>query len=430
MPYDFAVSPKGRRALALGLGFAFWAASAHAQPTSPDTLSIAAALARAEATSPALRAAGFEADAREALASQADRLPNPTLGLQAENIGVTGDETLQVTFALAQTFELGGDRAARRAVASADFTLANSDVDLGRLRVIAAVQARFTSAIAAQESARLAAESIELAERVRWVTSEQVEAGDRSPVDLTRAEVAVAAAEAKAARTEAVRRAAFSALAALWNDVPDFRAVEPIVVDLSVPPFEALSDRLAANPALARFAAERARREAVIRVERAQRIPNVTISAGYRQFFDPSAGAFVVGVALPLPVFDRNGGNVAAARARLAAVDAEREAFLVEAQIMLAEAYGELTAAAAESEILRTEALPRAEDVTDRIEEGYREGKFELLDVLDARRTLVALRSDYMDALAAFRSASADVARLLGLTDLSLFSIESPPAPY
>ncbi len=397
--------------------------------TPPDTLTFSEAVQRAQSSNPALRAAGFEKEATEAIVSQSGRLGNPTLHFETENLGASGSETTQATLVLSQPIELGGDRSARRAVAQADVDLATSALDLALVRLVADVRTRFATAIAAQDGVRLAAESLELAETARYVTSEQVDAGDRSPVDLTRAEVAVAEAQAHAARANAKEHAAFSALAMLWREAPDFAAVESIEVELSVPPYELLTAGLAASPTLARFAVETARREAVVRLERAHRIPNPTISAGYRQFFDPGAGAFVVGIALPLPVFDRNSGNVAAARARLAAVDAEQDAFLIEAQTLLAEAYGELTASAVEARILRLEALPRAEDVADRIDEGYREGKFELLDVLDARRTLVALRSNYMDALAAFRGASADVARLLGLADLTLTSIEQIPTP-
>lgn len=431
MSYGLAVPPKGRHISSpgtfLALLFAFQTAAVGAQPLPPDTLTLVDALARTEAAGPALRAGALEVEAREALFGQAGRLLNPTLELVAENIGAPDEETTLVTFALAQTVELGGDRAARRAVARADIGRATSQFNLTRIRVFAGVRTRFATAVSAQEAVRLASESVELAETARYVTSEQVEAGDRSPVDLTRAQVAVAEAQAKAARADAVQHAAFAALAALWSDVPDFGTVESIDVVLSVPPYEVLAARLAASPILVRFAAETARREAAVRVETARRIPDPTISAGYRRFFNPGAGAFVVGIALPLPVFDRNGGNIAAARARLAMIDAERDAFLIEAQARLAEAHGELAAAVAEAEILRTEALPRAEDVADRIDEGYREGKFELLDLLDARRTLVALRSDYADALAAFRSASTDVARMLGLADLTRSSIELSP---
>jgi cobalt-zinc-cadmium efflux system outer membrane protein len=434
MPYGFTVPPRWGYALtprcALALLLACRAVPAQAQALPPDTLTFTDALRRAEASSPALRAAGLEADAREALVGQADRLPNPALDLEAENLGAAGEEATQATIALAQTVELGGDRAARRALARAEADLAVADLAVASLGVAAGVRAGYAEAAAAQEAARLAAEAVALADTARAVTAEQVDAGDRSPVDLTRAEVAVAEAAAEAARAEAARRAAFAALAALWRAAPDFGAVAPFDATPTVPPYEDLAALLAASPTLARFAAEAARREAVVQLEHARRVPDPTISAGYRQFFDPGAGALVVGLALPLPLFDRNTGAVAAARARLTAVEAERAAFVVEAQTALAAAYGDLAAAAAEMEVLRQEALPRAEDVAARIDEGYRAGKFTLLDVLDARRTLVALRTRSADALAAYYHAAADVARLLGLADLTrLTPAPSPDLP-
>src|SRR5690606_13361923 len=148
------------------------------------------------------------------------------------------------------------------------------------------------------------------------------------------------------------------------------------------------------------------------RLEEARRLPDVTLSAGYRHFTASGDGAFVGGVSVPLPLFDRNRGAVAAARVRLLAADDERDAALVDARAVLAEAHGALAAAYAEATTLRAEALPRAEDVAARIEEGYREGKFALLDVLDAQRTLAAVRARYADALAAYHAAAAAVDRL------------------
>jgi cobalt-zinc-cadmium efflux system outer membrane protein len=108
---------------------------------------------------------------------------------------------------------------------------------------------------------------------------------------------------------------------------------------------------------------------------------------------------------------------------RLGAVDAERESARLDARAALLEAYGALDAAFAEAEALRTGVLPGAEDVAARIEEGYREGKFALLDVLEAHRTVVGAHARYADALAAYTRAEADVERV---TALPLFAPDQP----
>jgi cobalt-zinc-cadmium efflux system outer membrane protein len=377
-----------------------------------DTLSFDRALTRALEGSPRLRAAELEVEARQALTRHAGRLPNPIFDTEAENVAASGPDNAVVTATVGQRLELGGDRAARRRLAARDADVAANEVSVRRLGITALTRTRYAEASAAQARLRLAEEVVELAQAVLAATTEQVDAGDRSPVDQTRTEVALLEAEIDAGQAEAARLAAFSRLAALWNEAPDFDAVAALPPPEAVPPFDVLAEHLARSVALAVWDVEAERRAAVVRLETARRIPDLTLSAGYRRFTESGDMAFVGGLSIPLPVFNRNGGAVAAARARLRAAEAESESALVESRADLAGAHGELAAAYAEASTLRTEVLPRAADVAARIEEGYRAGKFSLLDVLDIQRTLAAARARYADALVAYHTAAADVDRL------------------
>jgi cobalt-zinc-cadmium efflux system outer membrane protein len=346
------------------------------------------------------------------LARQAGRLPNPVLNAEAENVASSGPEEAVVTAAVGQLVELGGDRGARQSLATTEAELASAEATLARLELEASTRTRYAEAVAAQARIRLARAAVELAQAALAATTEQVEAGDRSPVDQTRVEVALAEAQAEVAQAEAAQRATFARLAALWAEPPAFDAVAPLPPPEPAPPFDTLAEQLRQSVALSMWDVEAERREAAVRVEEARRIPDVTVSAGYRRLTATGAGAAVVGVAVPLPVFDRNGGAVAAARTRLQAADAERAAALVEARAMLAEAHGALTAAYAEATAFQRDVLPRAEDVVARVEEGYEAGKFSLLDVLDAQRVLAAARTRTGDAIVAYHAAAADVERL------------------
>lgn len=391
------------------------ALTGHAVAQSPpptDTLTFDAARARALDASPRLRAARLNLETRRALARQAGRFPNPTLDAEAENVGSSGPEEAVVTIAVGQLVEFGGDRGARRRVATHEATLAAAEAALGRLDLEALLRTRYAEAAAAQARVRLTRAAVELARTALEATAEQVDAGDRSPVDRTRTEVALAEAHADAAGAEAIQVGAFARLAALWAGAPDFDRVADLPPPEPVPAFDVLAERLTGSAALTVWEVETERRQAAVDVERARRIPDITVAAGYRRFTATGDGAAVLGLAVPIPVLDRNGGAVAAARFRLQAADAEREAAFVEARAALAEAHGTLSAAFAEATAFQTEVLPRAEDVAARIEEGYEAGKFSLLDVLDAQRTLAAARARHARALAAYYTAAAEIERL------------------
>jgi cobalt-zinc-cadmium efflux system outer membrane protein len=377
-----------------------------------DTLTLEAAVQRTLSSNPGLRAASLEVDARTALARQAARLPNPTLETEAENVGSSGAEAAVLTASIAQLVELGGDRGARRRLASREADLARTDAAAARIDYVRFARVRFAEAAAAQARLNLAETAEALARRSLEVTAEQVDAGDRSPVDETRAELQVAEASAERASAAAERTAAFARLAALWAAEPDFSAVEALPVPEPLPEFDTLDSRLTGSAALALWSIEVDRREAALRLERAQRIPDLTLSAGYRRFSGTGDRAFVGVLSLPLPLFSTNRGGTSAARSRLLAAEADRDAAAAAARADLAAVYGEAAAAYAESVSFRDDVLPRAEDVVARIEEGYREGKFALLDVLDAQRTLADARARYAGALAAFHIATAEIERL------------------
>jgi cobalt-zinc-cadmium efflux system outer membrane protein len=124
--------------------------------------------------------------------------------------------------------------------------------------------------------------------------------------------------------------------------------------------------------------------------------------------------AFVMELSMPLPVFDRNQGNRLEARYRLAKAEEEQRTATVQAHAALGEAYAALVAAYAAATALKNDALPGAHSAFDATSEGYRQGKFGFLDVLDAQRTLFEVRGQHIEALATYHQAVADVERLIG----------------
>ena len=120
------------------------------------------------------------------------------------------------------------------------------------------------------------------------------------------------------------------------------------------------------------------------------------------------------GVGLSLPLFDRKGGALDETRARLSQARAERAAVQSRIGLARATAYDALATALETSRSLREVSLPRAQAVHASVQEGYRRGKFGLLDLIDARRFLLQARLEYIDALRSVWTARADLARLVG----------------
>ncbi|MHC4558816.1 MAG: TolC family protein, partial [Planctomycetota bacterium] len=110
----------------------------------------------------------------------------------------------------------------------------------------------------------------------------------------------------------------------------------------------------------------------------------------------------------------RNQGNINEAVYMLAKAKNDRKAVETNTHAALAEAVTKLSSAFSETTVLKSDVLPSAQSAFDAASQGYREGKFEYLDVLDAQRTLFEVRGKYIKALAKYHKSRADAERLIG----------------
>lgn len=387
------------------------------EPTGDITLTqaVAASLLR----SPELAAFSQEIRAREAAVLQAGLFPNPTFGANAANFanararGFDGDV---VTLELSQLIELGGKRAARIEAAQQTQELADWDYETVRIAVVTQVAQAFTEVLGAQARLDLAWQTTELADRVAATVGNQVKAGEVSPVEETRAKVALATVRTDLTRAERELEAARRRLASFWGSIePHFvKARGELEVTAPIPTLEQLQARVHQNPELARWATELAQRQALVELEKTKAIPDVTATVGTSYYRQNNDYVLLAGVSVPLPVFNRNQGGILEAERRRGKAEDERRVAEVRVGTALSTAYQTLAAAHAEAETYKTSILPGAESAYEAVQKGYRFGEFALLDVLDTQRTLFTARAQYLRALTAYHQGIAEVERLIG----------------
>jgi cobalt-zinc-cadmium efflux system outer membrane protein len=392
-------------------------------PTAAISLRDVIALALLQ--SPELTTFAWETRARESRIVQAGKQPNPVVGVLAEDLelsrlaGHSNSQVVQTqaTVQLSQIIELGGKRTARQHLAVLNRELAAWDYETARIEVLTQVTRAFIDVLAAQELVALTTRTTRLLEEVQQSVSTRVTAGVVSPVEQTRAEVALASARVELNRATRLLDASRSRLVAFWGaSEPRFlAAVGDLTVRPQPPSLTELRARITENPDLARWASEIAQRQASLALEQSKRVPDITAIAGYRRFTDADRDALVVGLSIPLPVFDRNEGGIAEAENRLAKASEEQRATQAHVSTALAEAYRVLSSAHQEVLTLQAAVLPGAQQTFAAVSEGYRLGKFGYLDVLDAQRTLISASGQHLRALADYHKAIADVERLTGV---------------
>ncbi|MFZ4875982.1 TolC family protein [Janthinobacterium sp. Mn2066] len=381
------------------------------EPAGPLTL--AAAQALAVGNNPTLSAARHELAAQGGALQQAQALPNPELQTLVED---TRRATRSTTVQLNQLIELGGKRGARSLVAQRGQEVAEAALAMQQADTRAAVTSAFIDVLAAQESLRLADSAQALAARASDITARRVTAGKASPVEETRARVAEASVRLELNLARGALASARKRLAALWgNPAPRFSVAAGTLDALPpLPPGSDLATRLQQAPALQQARSTLAQRQAMLEVEQRRATPDITVSLGMKRSEELGRNQAIIGLSVPLPLFDRNAGNQLEALRRSDKASDELAATTLDLQTALADARERLNTARLDVESLRRDILPGAQSAYDAASKGFEFGKFAFLDVLDAQRTLLQAKNQTLRALTEAQQAAAEIERLLG----------------
>ena len=412
METHFSRGAHARLAIA-ALIFAAGVSAPHAEPAPPYLV----LFRQAESTAPRLAESAANVRGAEGQALQATVRPNPSLGLEVENIGSSGRfsglSNTQTTLSVNQPIELGGKRSARIAAGEAGIGAAAARnrqvaIDFGYDFAIA-----YAGAEVAQARTALLEEAVMAAQEDLRAARALVNAGREADLRAVQAQAATAAAEAdlEAARAGALN--AFAQLASLAGVGRPYTSVDnsllPRANNLPPPPTEPP----VTTPAVASALAEREAAARRVVVERTRAVPDVTALLGIRRLTGDNATVFVGGVSIPLPLFDRNRGNIAGSIAQLDAADARLTAARLDAENGYRSAASQ--AMAAETRVAASVQAETAADEAYRLARvGYDAGRTPLIELLTARGNLTAAQSATLDARLARIAAEAALARLFG----------------
>lgn len=383
-----------------------------------EPLRLEEAVARSLASNPSLAAEAAELRAAQARA-QREGLATPyVIGGELENVGgtgaVSGVRSAETTLRLGRIIELGGKRAARQALATAEVNRQRNVGDTARLDIASRATARFIEVVADQQRLDYARERVTLAERTRREVAAWVVAARNPESDLRAAEIAVAEAELDREHAEHELASARVTLAATWGALePDFIAVAGDLGTLpTVQPFATLAARLPMTAAQRNALLEAETVAARRRVAEAGAKPDINVSLGVRRLEALGDQGLVMSVSVPLGSKPRASLAIAEADAQLAALESRRDAQRTESHQDLFQKYQELIHARTEFTALRTRILPKAEQAFAFTRRGFEAGRFSFVALTQAQRTLFALRERSVEAAARYHTFLVEVERL------------------
>ena len=345
---------------------------------------------------------------------------NPQLSASAGPRFVAGERSIAFDIGLGHTFELGGKRDARRAVADAKIESADAEIVAARLRARIEAWRAFQVALVMRERVAMAMEAEQVASQVQTATTERqkVGFGTQLEINLTTSEVG----RARHDRLDAERKydAAVAELAsaigagASETFEPEGQLVPPpmLATDVNALVARAMKERPEAR--VARASTNVARAE--IRAADAQAVPDLSIGVTYAYERDPDATSQTIlgSVGIGLPVFNRNQGARKAARSTSRRAEIELAWTSTEIEREVRVAISGYTRA-------REAVLGFDKEVNERLHENlelarasYTSGKIDYFQFNVVRRELLASRNAYLDAFEETVEAWSDVQQALG----------------
>jgi cobalt-zinc-cadmium efflux system outer membrane protein len=383
-----------------------------AQPAASSPLTFRAALDLAVSRNLGLAAARRQKAIREAQVRIAGQWANPEFGFE-----VTQDAPHEnLTFGY--PIEISGQRGRRIALAKSELSLADLDVRIEMRTLQRNLRQAFYGLLGADERLRLADDVLALAARARQVAQAQFDEGAAPRLDVLQAELGLARATAD---VELARSSRVSALADL-NAVLDQPAgqVVAIIGDLADTPqapgfAHAMELAAASNTELLTAEHEIAVEEHRLNLLRAERVPTPTITVGVPM---NAPGEFnvgkSVGVAMSIPLFSRNQGEIAQSLATIEQIRARRDAVRRVTENAIYGALARMEAERRQVETYRSRVIPAATELAGLAEESYTLGRSSVLSLLDAQRSLRDVRREYLQALLDLQSARADLEEAIG----------------
>lgn len=367
-------------------------------------------LALARTKNPDLAAAMARIVEAQGRMVQAGLYPNPTAGYSGNQINDGPGTAGQQGGFVSQEFVTAGKlkiarEAARFGVTAADWHAASKWYDTAA-RVKTAYYEYVAAVAVLRESERMAALFADgLARTEKLAAAGKVETYDvtRLKVEVTQTANRVGAAKQRVAAAE--RMLVVAVGADLSSSVP----ADDLPTAATVPTFdESLAFAGRSSFVLAAAAeAEQARIE--VKQAEVKPIPNVQTMTTVAHDFTTRAPMASVLVGLPLPLWDKNQGNITAAKARLVAADAAVEQARLRTLERLTNAHQRYENARRQLDLYKTKILPDAEAALGQIEKVYATRGERFFDTLDARRVLAQARIDYAQSLGDLWAAAAEI---------------------
>jgi cobalt-zinc-cadmium efflux system outer membrane protein len=370
--------------------------------------------------------------AAEGRKKQSGSYPNPTVGYQGEQIRGGSFHGGEQGFFVQQDIVLGGKLGLNRKIFDQELTQAETEAEEQKVRVVTNVRMSYIQALAAQQTLELRHNLNKLADDAVETSHQLANVGQADAPDVLESEVEAQLAQLAVTMAEQNQQRVWRALAAVvGNPRLHLMKLEGKLED--TPPVNAdeLVDKMVNEGPAVRIAELGVKRaEAALARAKREPIPDLQLRVGMQQNGELLSNGRAVGlqgfadVGVRIPLFDRNQGNIAAAKADVERVRREVERVKLVLRERAASVVQNYMFSQAAVDRYKNQIIPRAQKAYEMYSKKYQEMAAAYPQVLIAQRTLMQLEVSYTTALESFATSSTSLQSYL-LTD----GLEAPSQP-
>lgn len=332
---------------------------------------------------------------------QAGLYPNPVIGYQAMQIGDEGKAGQQGAY-FSQQIVTAGKLKLDQQIAAQDMQRIFQQLEIQKLRVLSDVRTWFKNVLIAQNRLAVAGELVKVANIGEEATSKLNKAGQVGLDDVLQAQIEADSAHIILIKAQNQHREAWQRLTLVMG-LPQLQPkLVAGSVDKNLPEFDwqqVFTSLLNTSPELAAAQTKVAKTQWAVKRAKVEVVPNIMVMASAQH--DNGTGDNISGVqvGLPIPVFNRNQGNILAAKAESAAAQSEVRQLELELINRLAMEFRRYQDALVQVKTYQGRILSNARKTLDLLTQGYEKKQVNYLKVLVAQRTYFQVNLQYLDAL-------------------------------
>jgi len=352
-------------------------------------------------SNPSLAQAAARVDAAWGQLVQSGLYPNTIIGYHANEVGNYGGPGVQGGF-IRQQIITGGKMRLNRALARHELEIAEVDLTVQEQRVLNDVNSRFFEMLVAQQRLTLTQELVRISEAFVQSTETLLKAGRVNENNLLQAQLESDNAHILRDNAGNIHHESWRRLRAVIGDpgLPMQSAEGNLAEKAQEFSWkQSLQDLLTDHPELTMARIEIDRAYVALQQACRKRYPNIDVMLSVRHHNVTSDDVANIQVGFPLPLFDRNQGNIFKAQSELAAAESRLQKAELNLRDQLATTFRRYANSRQQVERYQQQMLPRAQRSLDFVTRGYRQGQVDFLTLLTSQRTYYQVNLQYLDAL-------------------------------